>query len=504
MEYYKGEYIQRQIEERRRHPQRIYVMKDNDNNISVASHINKHASDCRKYYVIDEKHSILTAFIGELNEHLNEYELDFQNYYQYASTCDGKDADRILSKIISALQKLHPFFEKDKKNVSLYIQRQLIRHYGAELSLYIYELVRKHKDQPDAECLRAAVEKGAEDRFKHLLSPVLKWEGTLSGKECERLWGNFLASLETPFMDRTSEVIDKLIEKSKADSECIRPRNDAYILQDLFFLKNVLSGYTFEFSDILINAPALTAAQSYCLFLSRNEYLHIIDILEECKIMSKPDDIFWYLTADAGRENGKVIMDAEDIKFDGWTMDAYKKLYDLADIKEESKRKEQLAEIQSVLNKRIPVDADRVFHSEIYELYYFEQLIFMEILEMVKGKYFIRKCNYQGCDNYFASKRRNQVYCTNCAASRKAADKAYRDSQNSLEKILDRRYRHQYYLISTLEGKEKEKLKAELRQERTAVRQLINQYERESRLDDEAGFEVDLKKFKLLGEGALV
>ncbi len=491
------EYYQIIMDERRKHPQKIYYMKAPDTTAIVASHVNKRSSEYRKYYSIDTKHLILASFVKALEQYADKYESYFQSYCKQALSDDG-NMENIPDAILSELHNLHPFFQMDEQNKFLYIQRQLIRYYKDNFHYYVSKLVHKYKGQFAGDALQTKVAEETENIFGLLLNPILKRESPLPQKKCRALWENFLYSEKNSLKadlkeDNISSVIPYLVKCCISDMDSVKPA-EGPILRDLLFLQKVLSKYTFIFSDILVNVPNLTATQSYCLFLSRYEYAEISRILEDRKILSTPDDMYSLLTAESSRDGDMIIMDGSEDRFDRWTDYAYKDLCDLIHIADAKQRKIQAGKIKASLDVHIPPDADNIFRYEIYEFYYFEQLIFMEILEMVKHRYFIRKCKNSCCSNYYITNRRNHAYCISCAGSRKAPDKKYRESLNPLEKVINQQYHHLYYSASTLPEDEKNLCMAKLKKERAAARQLLKQYEAEGRFEDTEGFKNDLKE----------
>ena len=130
---------------------------------------------------------------------------------------------------------------------------------------------------------------------------------------------------------------------------------------------------------------------------------------------------------------------------------------------------------------------------EIHEFYRFEQLIYMELLDMIKNKFFIHECDNQKCRAYFASNNRHRKYCKVCSSKRQSSDDTYRNSLPTIAKTKTHYYNKYNYQIRKLDSDRKISAKKKLSEWSTAASKLLKKYKLEDRGDDVESFEKDLE-----------
>ncbi len=430
-------YIEDFYKEYIRHPHKYYYVKYNDGITLVKVADTPSFLNSSSYiYKIDEKHLSILHMLNILEE-LDNYEMAFQNYFNAANEGSENQAVTLVSELIEKIKILHPFFEENITISTWYIKEKVSEYFKKGYDNYIYDIY-----MAQGKCATSkSIYEGLSDKFKRVLSPIFIFEkrnpSECYGRKssCQELWTRLQISMKKcekePLEKQTYDRINHIV---KASSRIEKPKPVRF-LKSLYSLRDTLSDYAMVFSEILLNAKGLSPAQAYCLFL--HQHPDIKDILDEQTMLMHPSKIFDLYTDNIYHPlENDFIMEYET--FDQNTDGIYQKLCDLNVIKAQSDRKTQTELLQKELDILIP--AVIKIPLEIREFYYFEQLIYIELLDIVKEKIPIRKCHFAKCKNYFISKKENRRYCDSCTNTKSTYDKTYASAKSPIEQIKSAYY----------------------------------------------------------------
>lgn len=517
------------LNKKRIHSRKYYYLKNTDGTAHITSHPNSNKYNYIEYYSVDTEHIALTNIINNLKNNLSSYETIFKNYIKSVLHKDMYQASQLLSSLISDMQSLHPFFKNRPNEILCFLQNSLQDYLQHTYTYYIQNIFYMLPNTYKNEYLPITVLEIFKRFYFNLHTLIIEYpidENSINKQNSpDDLWLIFLDAINERFCSSTDSMkitIAEIANKLRYDEDEKKTNNEKLTSTPIFYkllhLRNVLEQYTFIFSDILVQTSKLSRTQLYCLFMTHicseqyTEYFdnsnlqkhlwheHFTDYLEDQRIICSPNELYELFVPTTYRDdnNPKIILiDCETTLFDKKTNYAYETLYNLDASQEKEEYKKQLSTALKSLNEFLPHNLDNIFNLEIHEFYYFEQLLFFEILEMVKDRYFIHKCKNSNCSYFFASQNRLRKYCKECASNRKASDKSYSESLAPIENIKKQYYAKYYHHISksNLSDQNKAEAKRKLREWCNTTSVLVKRYLSENRGDDIDSFIQELPPF---------
>jgi len=496
--------MKRIIDEKRIHPRKYYYLKDPIGNARITSHPNPKNPNYMQYYVINEHHQYFINFMDNLSRNLETYEAHFKEYSIAALYKEPAQIDACLSILIDDMKTLHPFFTKQPAEILYFLQRCIQNHFLRKYEFYlkrtIYELYNTCKNS----LLIGRTLEQLQLVHKKLHTPIITYLTQTDYRHSlpseKDLWGDFIKSINSSTYNLTKHI-QHLTQELATDSFEKEPSislgdftipNDTF-LKSLLNLQMVIDDYAYGFSSILLHNSKISRAQSYCLFLTHHHSNIIESELQEQRVISEPTEIYKLFTSSIyhdPKNPSHILIDDETTLFDQQTNFAYQKLYSLANATNTNEY--SIENIQADLNTFLPQKMDDIFDMEIHEFYRFEQLIYMELLDLVKNKFFLCKCNRSNCTQFFVSKSRKRKYCKQCSSTRLGSDQTYRESISPLQTIKNRYYNKYYYQINKLNSPTKEYKMDQLFTWTKEVQKLINEYTITNRENDVESFEKEL------------
>lgn len=489
------------IKEEKKHPQKIYYMKKSKKFTQITNCINRNYPSYKVYYTIDQHHHVLSQFINNLKKYYEICEESFKSYFEAAISSEKSSSDKLIA-LKNNLKKLHPFFTYNDLLIR-YIQEQIMHYFQASLDYYIWETYAKKIKLPPDNTIYTIIEEELKTLFFSLMKPtILSFSSVKKTSGSEKETENKLLKLWQEFCDYTKEfsfqefiaIIKKTIQNITTNDFYVT-KPEIHPLNSLYKVHQMITSYT-DFSNLIINVPAITKAQALCLYLSRPESTSAISSLKEQKIISTLEEIYSILINDLKTElQGDITyINDDDSLFENTNEDIYKILHEILENLDKNRVPQLQKELQDILNSLFSPNQDAIFEMEIHEFYYFEQLIYMEILEMIIDHYFILQCKRTDCHTYYISKDRKQKYCQDCSSKRSTADQTYRENRSKIEKVRIKKYQQKYYHIKKLNGQNDEFAKNSLKEWCKQSHELVQKYKASHRENDTDNFIIDLNK----------
>ncbi|MCM1500488.1 MAG: hypothetical protein NC124_18660, partial [Clostridium sp.] len=404
--------------------------------IKAKSHYN--SENYSTAYTITNAHTDLLLLANSLNTQLDIYEKTAQKYI-IAAANDSKDlANTLIQQLIEDITALHTFFNPSNfsfRNSIEYVEKRLLNYFK---KLYPYNIAAFVSENLSVESIIGKTY----ELFEKIFLPLIlfkiksqKVECPLSNyhydckKHCKNMWNFYLISSKEYSSDLPQKCIIDTIKDIKMNPHEYDKAPTGHIFSSLYRLRSTLWGsYIHSFSELFMYMKNISSAQAYCLFLRQNP--HIARILEDLTLYNHPHTLYEFLT-----ENMTATVSSEffevDKLFDRCTIDANDTFPDY--LSDPEKNMSAFKKIQEALDTWIPSEKDSIFHQELGVVYSFEQLIYIEILELVKNRVIIRKCASPNCNNYFTSNSRKQKYCNDCSSSKNIYNKKYRESQRPVD-----------------------------------------------------------------------
>lgn len=477
------------IKEKRLHPNKYYYIKVSNKNAHITSHPNHNLSNRIVYYTIDEKHFDLLNIIDILKNDLDLFETNFKKYVWSTFSNNTEQTDTLLQTLIANIKTLHPFFTKTPIESLFFLQNSLQNYFYRTYEFFIRKIVYEKRTSSISELsIDIIIDKlqKIHQRFHKPIINYAKSENVEASIYSETyLWKTFFKATNI-----TKTQLDAYINTSTVPTDNFSNLPKNLLLDSLFCFREVLNDYVFDFSDIMLHSSKLSKAQIYCMFLTHSRFDVFQNMLSEHKIITSPNDIYSLLVPPFYRheESGGIAIDDETTLFDRDTKFAYEALCTLCSKTNSSTYNYELKETLNSLNSFLPRNLDEIFNWEIHEFYKFEQLLYMEILEMVKDKYFVRTCSNSKCKAYFSSNNRLHKYCSKCASTRHAADQTYRESLTPIEIRKNQLYHQYYYQINKLDATTRKIAKNNLKEWNKSVSVLLDKYISENRSNDVDSF----------------
>ena len=454
--------------EKRLHPQKIYYVHTN-HNTSVTNSRYIYSKKTTTYYTISEDHRALLAMSKNFRSKIQKCEDDFRDFFSAIFTEDVTTADKICKKLTSALQDLHPFFSK-KTNTIRYLQEKIKHYFVNTIDSYLIDKDAKKNEKHVKTLFDTAIQL----TLNNLPQPL---EEPFSYTSLDTLWDEFRCIARRPPYDSPFIQVNTIPTAMPSKIN---------VLQSLFDLESVLKEYVLIFQSIVEQHPSkLSKGQLFCLFLQSPGANNYLNELKKIHKIFEPDILFQILV-EAIEEEYKRI-DAETLKSlyhailmeRNENIDANTLVQETTQFIGEKQRNDNLICIDSefektnnfslnmgaffhsqggtntinqpnkayltLLNHVIRPRWDELFETDIYEVYTFEQLIYLELHHLLQSGSYIRECANPQCNERFITQTRQKKFCANCRQKHLGANRLYRDKNNSrFDKIKKKMY-HQCY-----------------------------------------------------------
>ena len=458
--------------ETRKPLRKIYYSRDKAGQVFVANHPYNSSGKTVTYYKTTEHHIKLLTMLENLPNKILQCEDNFQKYLANTFSGQTKQANSALKGLLKSLKKLHPFFFH-KQNSLYYILEKIKEYFIVTLDFHLTEDTIKEN------------EKKVKGLFILAINPITReinniTEEVLIPRSMDRIWDDFChivnSPTESPFIKKRS-VLPNIA--------------DVKILQSLFDLENLLKEYAFIFSRIIEpHSGHLSKGQFFSLFLTSPGINTFLNELNNIQHFSTPDALFQILLGTM-EENFKsaddsqlgqlyqslyqatynvnepdileqetqefinrkklitssIYIDSDYNKLDTFTCNI-RKFFRTQD---KATSSESYGAYFAFLNKIIDPKCDKLFETDIYEVYTFEQLIYLELFHLIQSGLYIQKCTNPDCCKYFIPDNNRRKYCVLCRDKRPIVIQKYeRKRKDRLHQIQKKLYNQCYYQMRSL------------------------------------------------------
>ena len=167
-----------------------------------------------------------------------------------------------------------------------------------------------------------------------------------------------------------------------------------------------------------------------------HRYGRIKKILNETSILDPINLLYDEISKPMRTYDGTLHIAPEGVLFDKRTGNVTKMLFEKKRISE----KEEITIVKKL---------DEIFHLKksqysfnmiLTEFYSFEQLVYLELMQLIENKYYISKCTDPNCNKYFISNRRIDQYCSEHTQNHSSACKKSYSNMSMIQKFKRKCY----------------------------------------------------------------
>lgn len=389
--------------------------------------------DNEKLYCYDEKHTEFLKFLPLITDKLDQQEKDLEEYYNNAASNNYNctTAQEQIAKISKQFSKMHVFLEK-YSNALIYIRRVLYEHFYERVEYRFINYLRNHVHEDCSINLQTLDDFCVEDKklFTNIFLPIIQLmeenkginatcsEGSYRvSNQLNELWNYLRYIRHCPNNLNEYAKIEKL--DKYGDKDYIENRINYFgkyilnkpILYKLKCISDTFTDYFSIFSQIQKYYSDIADFHPYALVLSNsNQISHIINSCTYYSAHQTMHKIIIECIKYIGKESKPSALKVPRPSFlincvpQGFTNDIYRQIKDSIDADNNTKTK-----IVKELFTYYPKELEKYIGAELIEFKIFEQLLAIELLDIIKNRLIIKKCQY--CNKYFITGSQKQIYC---------------------------------------------------------------------------------------------